>query len=570
MLKRATLLIAVIAALTPSAALAERIDSFNGTLDVHTDASVSVTETITYDFEGASRHGIFRDIKESYKDALGATENISLTDIQVTDSNGQNYPFTTSESGGYVHIKIGDPNVLVSGVKTYAISYVAHDVIGFFSDHDEIYWNVTGDQWQVPMDAANAGVWTPVDSTSHACYTGAAGSTASCTAVARRDGTNKPIVLLSTRSLVAGEGLTVAVGLPKGVITEPTTLDRVIRFIERNGILALPIFVLLILILIWMKYGKDAKGRGTIIPEYDAPEAISPLDTAEIISEKIAPSDVSALIIQLAVRGYLRIVRSESTTFKIFKSVDYEFQKIKDADALLSADESLLLDGLFEADAKSVMMSDLKSGKSSLQKTFQALSKDVAARMVVSGIYRANPTSIRLGFFATGGVVAGITGIIVAETGSFVTLAVIVAIIVSGVLAMLFGFIMPAKTVKGALLKDQLLGLKLYLQIAEKNRLDFHNAPEKSPELFEKLLPYAMVLGVSTAWAKEFEGMYTQPPSWYVGGAYPVFSPTAFAGELDSFSSAAAAVAAPTSGSGGSGGGGFSGGGFGGGGGGSW
>ena len=202
-----------------------------------------------------------------------------------------------------------------------------------------------------------------------------------------------------------------------------------------------------------------------------------------------------------------------------------------------------------------------------MRKTFSLISKGVGARMVRDGYYRANPSTIRSAFYVVGGVLIGAAWFIVADIASFADTLVI---IVSGVLVMLFGLIMPATTVKGALLKDQLLGLKLYLQIAEKNRLDFHNAPEKSPELFEKLLPYAMVLGVSTAWAKEFEGIYMQPPSWYTGGAYPIFSPTAFADDMNSFSTAAAAVAAPTSGSGGAGGGGFSGGGFGGGGGGSW
>ena len=567
MLTRATLIIALLAALVPSAALAERISAFSGTLDVHTDASVSVTETITYDFEGASRHGIFRDVKESYKDKLGTTENISITDVQVTDARGQDYAFTTSESGGYLHIKIGDPNVLVTGVKTYAISYIAHDVIGFFGDHDEIYWNVTGDQWQVPIDSAGVGVWTSVDSISHACYTGVAGSTASCTSEARRDGTNKPIVLFTTKALQSGEGMTVAVGLPKGVIVEPTRSDRVIRYIEQNGILAFPFLVLMILLLIWMKYGKDAKGRGTIIPEYDAPEGLSPVAATEIVYQKVRPSDVSALIIRLAVLGSIRIARIEQTTFGVFKSVDYEVVKLKEKDDVLSEEDALLFDGLFADGSASRKMSELKTGKASMRKTFSLISKGVGARMVRDGYYRANPSTIRSAFYVVGGVLIGAAWFIVADIASFADTLVI---IVSGVLVMLFGLIMPATTVKGALLKDQLLGLKLYLQIAEKNRLDFHNAPEKSPELFEKLLPYAMVLGVSTAWAKEFEGIYMQPPSWYTGGAYPIFSPTAFADDMNSFSTAAAAVAAPTSGSGGAGGGGFSGGGFGGGGGGSW
>ncbi|MDB5237877.1 MAG: hypothetical protein JWM46_147 [Candidatus Kaiserbacteria bacterium] len=560
-------LIALLTALLPGAVLAESIDSMAVTIDVHRDATVTVVESITYDFGDAQKHGIYRDVKESYQDTLGLTEHISLTDIRVADQSGIAYPFTTSESGGYLHIRIGDANVLVSGVKTYVITYTAHDVIGFFPDHDELYWNATGDQWQVAIGSASVGVWTPVDSTSHACYVGAAGSTASCTSEARRDGANKPIALFTTKTLEPGEGLTVAVGLPKGTIAEPTTTDRFIRFIEKNGIMALPAFVFLILLLLWGRYGKDAKGRGTIIPEYEAPEGISPVAASEIVSEKILPSDISALIIRLAVGGFVRIVRTEQTTFKLFTSTDYELLKLKSADDTLSSEEKLLLDGLFADGGTSRKTSELKTGKASLSRTFKAIKKDVSARLVRDGIYRADPSTIRASFVAVGGIVIGGAWFVLLDT---ISLPGIVAVILSGVLIMAFSFIMPAKTEKGMLLYEQLLGLKMYLQIAEKNRLDFHNAPEKSPALFEKLLPYAMVLGVSTAWAKEFEGIYTEPPTWYTGGVYPVFSPMVFANDLDSFSTAAAAIVAPTSGVGGSGGGGFSGGGFGGGGGGSW
>jgi uncharacterized membrane protein len=146
--------------------------------------------------------------------------------------------------------------------------------------------------------------------------------------------------------------------------------------------------------------------------------------------------------------------------------------------------------------------------------------------------------------------------------------SVFIGFVLSCVIFMVINSLMPAKTVKGVATKEYILGLKLYLQIAEKDRLQFNNAPEKKPEIFEKLLPYAMVLGVDEAWAKEFEGIYTVPPQWYEGYHGGAFSAIAFNHSLSSFNSMASSSmgSAP----GGSGGGGFSGGGGGGGGGGGW
>jgi uncharacterized membrane protein YgcG len=150
------------------------------------------------------------------------------------------------------------------------------------------------------------------------------------------------------------------------------------------------------------------------------------------------------------------------------------------------------------------------------------------------------------------------------------SIVVAISIALCAAIVLLFGLVMPKVTTLGAIAREKIKGLKMYMEVAEKDRINFHNAPEKKPEVFEMLLPFAMVLGVEKAWAQQFEGIYTQNPGWYSGGTGP-FMPVVFVGNLHSFSAAASSTltSAPSGGSG-VGGGGFSGGGFGGGGGGSW
>ncbi len=556
----------IVSALAPYMVRADIIDNFETSVHVRTDGSAEVMETILYDFGAAEHHGIYRDIPVVYADGSGAQHEITIDHFKVLDGKLSPIPFESFKNGDDIRLKIGDPNVLVTGKKKYDISYTAHGVVGFFADHDELYWNATGNQWQFQILESSARVYAPASTTQASCYVGPAGSTQACKSkqIIAKDGT--AWLFVTGHELSAFEGLTVAVGFPKGIVAQPISESLTVRRIKEFGSFAIPFFVLIFLTYRWWKYGRDEAGRGTIIPEYDAPADISPALASEIMYERVTVASLSATIIELAVHGYLTIHREEETTLGIFKSVTYRFDAVKPADATLTDDEAAVYTALFKG-RNSVTSTDLKTG-SELVRAKSTIGSDAAAKMVSLGYYRMNPTTVKTVYIAL--------GVGVAILGYFFASAidsawVFVSLLLTGVFIALFGLIMPAKTRKGSLAKEQILGLKDYLQIAEKNRLDFHNAPEKSPELFEKLLPYAIMLGVSAVWAKEFEGLYKTPPGWYNGGSYAAFTPVVFADDMNAMSSTISTLATPTSSGGGSGGGGFSGGGFGGGGGGgSW
>jgi hypothetical protein len=543
----------------------EKIVRFSSDIVVKSDASMTVVETIDYDFGDVSRHGIYRDIPTEYVTKLGANQSIDISVESVTDESGRSYAYETSSSSGVLDIKIGDADKLVFGRHTYIIRYQARYAFGYFDGFDELYWNVTGNGWQVPIVGAEARVTLSEDVSKDraktSCYLGAYGESESCDSLARFDG--RIYTASAGRELQPGEGLTVAVGFPKGVIREIGTTERIWNFIKDNPAVLLPFVVFGYMFRRWYRYGRDPEGRGTIIPEYDMPKGLSLLETAGLMKSAVSSEHISAGIVDLAVRGYLKIRKTEKKIL-IFSSDDYVFTRTDKG--VEDAIDRKLLEALFgEADSfgKEVELSSLKQ---KFYKSIPEIDTLVIERLVEKKYFEKNPKSV-IGWHILYGVIGGAIAFFLFSSGA----VSVVAIIISLVIYFIFAVLMPRVTKNGAIMKEYVAGLKDYLSIAEKNRIEFHNAPEKRPELFEKLLPAAMILGVEKLWAKEFEDMYMAEPEWYSGAHGAAFSASAFASDLGGFQAAASqTLGSAPGGSSGSGGGGFSGGGGGGGGGGSW
>lgn len=554
----------------------EAIISFATVIEVQEDRSAQITETITYDFGSSPRHGIFRDIPYRYAGAGLVRDEIPLTDFQVS-VDGSSVPFRISKSDGEVHIKIGDPDVVVSGVHEYVIRYRARDALGSFEGYDEIYWNATGNGWTVPIYAATARVILPRDipppQARLSCYYGQVGSQDTCTPdLSLFSRTFQEFDFMAPVPLLPGDGMTVAVGFPKGLVHERTVVS-----IARTSTLPwwpflFPIVVVCYVLWRWYRFGRDPKGRGVIVPEYEVPQQLTPFEMAALMQQQVTAAIVPAEIIHLAVLGYIRIERRDEKLFGLIPKTEYVLFEIKPADTSLSHAEHELLAVLFAAGRRSshehalreVTLSELQ--KARLEGKMSPIKKAVFASLIAQGVYAQEPSVVSRRYTVIG-VVVFVVGIFCAAIFD----AALYALVYGGaaVVAFVCAWFMPKVTFEGAFLKERVLGLKHYLQIAEKDRLAFHHVPEKRPEVFEALLPYAMVLGVEKAWAKEFEGMYVNNPSWYGGVPGQVFSASAFTNDMRHFVAATSMVVSPHSRSG-SGGGGFSGGGGGGGGGGSW
>ena len=543
-------------------ASAEEINSYQVSIDVLKNGKIAVTERIDYDFGLESRHGIYRDIPVKYW-AHNGVYKLRLSDVSVTDERNKEMTIDESLIGSDKRIKIGDADILVTGKKTYVIRYTVGRAINFFEDHDELYWNAIGTGWIVPIANVQVDVRFP-DGQVHAndirleCFTGATGDQASC----YQEVSEKGINFMQT-ALLPTEGMTIVVGFPKGIVIEPSASMQFLETLKDNGILALPVAVFVMCFFIWRKYGRDPKGRVTIIPQYEAPKGLSPAEVGLIVDEWEGTKDVVAEILFLASKGFLSITRTEKKNLLIFTETDYILNRLRPDEQPEKKFQQELLKGLFGKKTE-VKLSNLK----------QKFSDDLHAVKTkvyesLKGVYfSGNPRTRRAIFIMVPLFVAWpIAFFLTRDFGLYGGLSGIISGLIMGV----FGFFMPSRTLRGVLAREEILGLKRYIEIAEKDRINFHNAPEKNPQHFEELLPYAVALGVEKKWAEQFKDLDMQS-SWYHGPVGSHFTAMSLVDDIGDFSSVASSTMSATKASSGGSGfsGGSSGGGFGGGGGGSW
>lgn len=288
-----------------TAAFAEAINSYDISISVNTDNSIFVTESIVYDFEGQQRHGIFRNI---LLDSAGP-RHLKITDVSVVDENDTPYQFQTYIENGEMVIKIGNPHLYVSGVKTYQISYKALNAISHYEGRDEIYWNAIGTQWKIPIRNISVTVQSPENTEiiAQSCYTGLFQEASGC---ANSDG------LFTVEMLNPYEALTIAVAFPDGIINpyQPTIWQKYKKEINIGGIIfsiILPLVTFIFLFRRWYKYGRDPKGSRIIVPQYDVPHVITPLEAGYLVLHKNDNEFISAHLIYLAVNGYIVIHQEE-------------------------------------------------------------------------------------------------------------------------------------------------------------------------------------------------------------------------------------------------------------------
>lgn len=541
---------------------AEEINSFNENIKINKDGTINVVEKIDYIFGQVYKHGIYRDIPYTKTNQEGKKFKLSISNISVTDENNQPYIYSQTNENNSLHLKIGDPNNVIDGEHTYVISYTIAGALTYFSDHDELYWNVTGNNWQVPINQATARVEFPEtlkeNDVKLACYTGATGSTSSNCSF-KTDG--KTADFTSNTALYSNEGMTLVIGFPKNIVAtlEP---QKIISFSDTlAGKLVLILLILLAtlwylvypiwIVIKWLKAGRDPKTYRAVSSWFDPPKSkdgrfLTPGETGALYDEKVDMSDITSTIIHLAQRGYLKI--EERQKKKLFGTSDvYYLIKTKETDNSLLGFEKTLIDGIFE-DGDEV---ELKQ-KDSLYEAVNDAKDELYKQVVADDLFPKNPQSIR---------------------NFYTTMVVLSAITLNGLLfvaSLIFGRAMSKRTLFGAEQLGIAKSLRNFLTSQER-QLKFQAQKQM---MFEKLLPYAVAFGVEKIWAERFKDMNLPPPAWFSSYHTGTFNAIYFASALNSSMSSFTTAATPTRSSSGFssgfGGGGFSGGGGGGGGGGSW
>jgi hypothetical protein len=553
---------------TPAAA--ERIRDFSARIHLDPDGSFAVEERIVYDFEGQRRHGIYRDIPVRYERALGARHHVGLDVESVSDESGVARSFAVSRSGASLRIRIGDADRFVEGVQEYRIHYRARRALLFFPEHDELYWNATGTEWQVPIDRATAEVYPPAGVSPAglrvACFAGPPGAVAgACEAVAGE----RALRFETLGPLRAHEGLTLVVGLPKGAVSEPTAWEKAQAWLGDSGILwaLLPVGTFFGMLRLWWRFGRDPGPEESVPVRYEPPAGLSPAEVGTLLDERADLQDLTATILDLAVRGQLSIEELDAQRFFFFGSKDYRLRRERPAASSLKPHEQRLLEGLFP-DADEVLVSELRDVfYTHLPKIKKALYRELSGPR---GYFPTSPEGVRKGWAVAGAALAALG--LAALASQAAPLPGLVALLASAGVVLGFSRVMPRRTRKGRRALHEIRGFEEFLRRVDADRLERIGA--RSVENFEKMLPFAVVLGAADAWAEAFAEIYTQPPDWFrsAGGAHD-FQPRVFMNRVgQSLGTIGQSMTSRPRGSGSSGfgGGGMSGGGFGGGGGGSW
>ncbi len=537
----------------------ESIQSFDTKIIAHKDGSFDVTEIIKYDFGDNIRHGIYRDIPTISR--VGTLYRQSKINIINIERDNANESYSISENNDQISTKIGRDNQTITGIHNFTISYKVQNGIGSnFEDHDEIYWNVTGNEWKIPILSASATITTDfgILPNKTTCYTGSQGSGEHNCEYPPTPPFN-PIA--TTQSLNPYQGLTVVAGFPvntfpKSVLSKKSPLNYSSKTSSESnlswlsplyfGAAGMINFILAPGLLIWYLKYKRKKRFGPITVDFDIPKdwmgkRIAPAEAGIIDNTKLEKDDVVATIFDLAIRKYIKIeqIKKEKVLGIFGGGDDYNLTKLNSYDDLETF-EKMLLDRLFK-DGDNVEISSLKTD---FYETFQDLDQEIFKSLVAKMYYTKNPKNQR-------GLLI-FTGLL-----SLVFLGPLLSIIL-----FFLAYKLNGRTQKGDEIDWKIDGLKLFL----KNMRREYKWQAENLYTVERYIPYAMALGYINEFMEQLKIVYPNyQPTWYSGN----IAFYAISNNMISSMSSGFTTVAPSSSSGFSGGG-FSGGGGGGGGGGSW
>ena len=644
-------ILALLTAAAGDATAAERITSFTSDVAIGADSALTVKETIALVSEGNDiKRGINRDFPTIYKDNRGLRYVVGFEVLGVK-RDGRDEPYTVLSIDNGERIRIGSADVFLDhGPHVYEISYRTTRQLGYFEGFDELYWNVTGNSWTFPIEKAEAVIRLPPGATvkQHAEYTGRQGESGHDAEVTQASGDRYQV--RTTRTLAPYEGFTVAVGWPKGVVTPPTEIEKAEDAVKDNiGLFTIVGGVLLSFLyylFAWLRVGRDPP-KGNIIPLFTPPAGLGPAGTRYVWKQKFDEKAFAASLVGLAVKGRARIVehegdfsidrkedtsqpltRAETALYQAMPRGMTELKKVNHAK--VSAMKSALADTLEKEHQGVSFLRNLKWLWGGVVLSVVALltgalllpSEDAAMGLILSvwsGVWLSifltigwalvkgllSTTSFwgRLGsifslaflapFMIGSALVPTILVVGMGTAGLYVFTAASVLLII---MAFVFHKLLRAPTVSGRKLLDQIEGFRMYMTTAEEERLKVLHPPEKTPELFERYLPYALALDCENEWNAKFAAVLAAAgaaaaaagvatsPNWYSGESWNPNNTGSFTesigSSLSTSTSSASVPPGTSSGSGGSyssgggfssgGGGGSSGGGGGGGGGSGW
>jgi len=503
------------------------IDSFVTSVVVNPDGSLLVREDITFSFRG-SHQGIFRRIPAHYT-RDGLEYPLTLSGIGVYDEASRPLPSEVSYPDHSVAIKAWVPDA-VDTKKTVSVVYHVRRGVLAYDDHDELYWNATGTDWNVPIGSAEVYVTLPAGigdaEVRTSGFTGPLGAVGRDYAVDRVQSYWR---FRTTRALRPREGVTVLVGWPPGHVAHPSGLRRAGWVLADHWPLALPLVALVWGGFVWWAFGRDPGSKRSVKPEYEPPAGLIPAEAGALLDERAHPRDVIATVVDLAVRGYLSI--EPITT--AFGAQDFMFKRLKSVggDPELKDFELFVLAKVFGGDWD-INMRLLSEVRHDYDNVFPPIRDRLYRVMVQDGLFPASPGHVRAGWMFAGAVTV-VAGFLLPSYGpswlGFYDTWLRIGGVLSGLVFVGWSWVMPHKTRLGVQQVAHVRGFQEFLERAEKDRL------ERLPaDTFHRWLPWAIALGVTERWIFNFQGLRVSTPSWYMSRGD--FSLPSFAHELSAFS----------------------------------
>ena len=611
----------------------EVISFYHSNITVNSDGSLSVKEEIEARSTGDKiKHGIYRDFPTRYPLGLGFEKDVGYKIISVT-KNGKEEPYSISPQKNGLRIYIGNPSILLSpGLYRYEILYKTDRQLGFFPRYDELYYNITGNGWEFPIEHAIATIILPgvIDGSKIMAigYTGGQGSKEQAVTMSKDAVDGKNVVYIeSIKSLGKYEGLTIAVSWPKGYSTPPSVVSSTRYFLTDNLLQIIGIVLTLGLLAyygtIWFIHGRDPKGR-KIITLFSPPKDISPALCRYINLMAYDQKHITVALVSMAVKRYLKIHKKIAT---------FSVERVSEDNTPLSDDEKEIAGQLFENGESLFSFSSgkygqvkkiIRSHKNYFEEKLKNLYVLPNSRYIKPGIvsgalylvlfgavygrkgevffllvwlliwnvfvsiliifvysywksHRMRETIV-MGLISAPFVVGEIAALV--QLAEVTSMIVVFLIIIQVVLLIAFYLAFRVRTQAGREIEDQTEGFKTYLLAVEKRRYEIDNMPvPEKISMYERYLPYAIALDIEPEWTKQFdETLKALSPeekeeylSWYVGYNFSSSSGSSLGSSFGNALTGAisSSSTAPGSSSGG-GGGGSSGGGGGGGGGGGW
>jgi uncharacterized membrane protein YgcG len=575
------LLVAAPALGQPGRSLA--VERFHAEILVRPDGMVEITETLRFQFQGRWKE-VFRNLSLEHRTASGWHTTLRLGELEVTDENGTALPFRERRRS-----RSHEVTVPVHGARdtarTVVIRYTVANPLRFFDDgyreggHDELYWNVTGNDWEVPIRQASAHIRLPpgAQEVEAWAYTGRSGSTARDAVVEVEAGA---VNAAAIRGFAPREGLTVSVVWAPGAVNRAAAIaaaKTTRTWLGTLWVLVLPGLAFAGMFRIWRSHGERPRQRSLVV-RYEPPAELTPTEIGTLVDHAVDSRDITATLIDLAVRGYMLIEEKQQRLFRgLRRPKDYVFHLRKPPDEWgeLAPHERLFLDAMFRVAPTSLFGTaneavefsrvsrearraareagqrfdterfaaawsagrlatleiapsvELSKLRLRFSRRLELIGGAVYQRLIERGLYRKRPDRTIAAW--QGLAFALLFGAIWAAAwwgdrdGDGLAMGISVAL--AAAIVGMFARRMGVRTEAGIRTLEEALGFRKFLRRVDGDRL---RRMVVSPDMFERYLPHAVAFGVERRWGRAFDGLYTTQPTWYQGGSRGGFRTRSF------------------------------------------